>query len=192
LKGAEGSNKNMTDLERIEAANMLWNKEKRTAGAVIIISWLAKFYFALLIYSYASHLRKGSYRNLPHTRNISTIAPPAFENSALQDDDEEIGDFYRVPLRTPQSGGDNGAGAGGSVGSFADFVSAPGRPRRSKSIKGSSSSKLSNAINGRAGGSQIGEEVLFDEDEVALQVLNVKPNGKDEERALMGEGRSRI
>lgn len=48
LKGAEGSNKNMTDSERIEAANMLWNKEKGTAGAVIIISWLAKVRSLLL------------------------------------------------------------------------------------------------------------------------------------------------
>lgn len=48
LKGAEGSSKNMTDSERIEAANMLWNKEKGTAGAVIIVSWLAKVCLLLL------------------------------------------------------------------------------------------------------------------------------------------------
>lgn len=148
-----------------------------------------------MIYSYASHLRKGSYRNLPHTRTISTTAPAAYENSALPDDDEEIEDFYRVPLRTPQSGGGSGAGAGagGSVGSFADFVSAPGRPRRSKSAKGSSLSKVSNAVNDRAGGSQIGEEVLFDEEEMARQdESSAKQGVKEEERALMGEGRSRI
>jgi hypothetical protein len=31
-----------TDEERAEAAMMIWNKEKGTAAAVIIISWLAK------------------------------------------------------------------------------------------------------------------------------------------------------
>ena len=149
-----------------------------------------QFYFALLIYSYASHLRKGSYRNLPHTRNITTVIPAAYENSAPQDDDEEIGDFYRVPLRTPESGSGSGAGARGSVVSFADFVSAPGRPRRSRSTKGSSLSKV---VNDRAGGSQIGEEVLFDEDEMARQEdLSVKPRDKDEGRTLISEGRSRI
>ena len=112
----------------------------------------------------------------------------------MQDDDEEIGDFYRVPLRTPQSGSGNGAGPRGSVGSFADFVSAPGRPRRSKSAKGPSLNKISNAVNGRAGGSQIGEgAMLFDEDEMARQEeLSDRSSVKDEERALVNEGRSRI
>lgn len=134
---------------------------------------------------------------MPHTRTISTAAPAAYETSGLPDEDEEIEDFYRVPLRTPQSVGSSGAGAGGggSVGSFADFVSAPGRPRRSKSAKASSLSQVSNAANGRAGGSQghIGEEVLFDEDEISRQdEASGKPGQKEEERALMGEGRSRI
>lgn len=99
-----------------------------------------------------------------------------------------------MPLRTPQSGSGNGAGPRGSVGSFADFVSAPGRPRRSKSAKGPSLNKISNVVNGRAGGSQIGEgAMLFDEDEMARQEeLSDRSSVKDEERALVNEGRSRI
>jgi hypothetical protein len=31
-----------TDEERVEAAMMIWNKEKGTAAAVILFSWLAK------------------------------------------------------------------------------------------------------------------------------------------------------
>lgn len=41
-KGGAGGSKNMTDEERIAAANMIWNKEKGTAAAVIILSWLVK------------------------------------------------------------------------------------------------------------------------------------------------------
>lgn len=41
-KGGSGGSKNMTDEERIAAANMIWNKEKGTAAAIIIISWLSK------------------------------------------------------------------------------------------------------------------------------------------------------
>jgi hypothetical protein len=120
-----------------------------------------------LIYSFATHLRKGSYRSLPHSRstggntnggntNASDAIP--YENSAIPDEDEDIEDFYRVPLRTPQSSG-AGVGGGGSITSFADFVSAPGSGRRSKAGK-SSLSRSSNSANGRAEGE---EEVLFDD-----------------------------
>lgn len=41
-KGGTGGSKNMTDKERMAAANMIWNKEKGTAAGIIILSWLAK------------------------------------------------------------------------------------------------------------------------------------------------------
>lgn len=138
----------------------------------------------MLIYSYATHLRKGSYRSLPHSRPADVAGaangvPPAYENSALPDEDDDIEDFYRVPLRTPQSA--SGGGHGGSVSSissFADFVSAPGRGKKAKPGR---SALSRNVVNG-VGGDQ--EDVLFDESEGVGK--------KEEQRALMGEGASRM
>lgn len=72
--------------------------------------------------------------------------------------DEEVEDFYRVPLRTPPASGHRrtGSHANGSVGSFADFVSAPGRPARKKGFGSMSLPK----------DKDIEEEVVFDEDEM--------------------------
>jgi len=50
--------------ERHQIALKLWNTEKGHAAAVIIIGWILKIYFALIVYSYALHLRRGSYRSL--------------------------------------------------------------------------------------------------------------------------------
>jgi hypothetical protein len=185
-KGGKGGSKNMTDKERIAAANMIWNKEKGTAAAIIVLSWLAKIYFALLIYSYATHLRKGSYRSLPHSRSTggaSSAVPSAYEASAIPDEDEEIEDFYRVPLRTPQTGG--------SINNFSDFVAAPGTPRRGKGGK-SSLSQVSNSPNGHAGDEEI-EDVLFDDD-IGTSVsagsdFNLKEE-EAEERGLASQSQS--
>ncbi|KZV92367.1 DUF1753-domain-containing protein, partial [Exidia glandulosa HHB12029] len=57
----------LTDEEREIAAMQIWNKEKGFAMTLIIVGWLAKIFFALLIYSYAVHLRRGTYRSLPLT-----------------------------------------------------------------------------------------------------------------------------
>jgi hypothetical protein len=83
-----------------------------------------QIYLALLIYSYAVHLRKGSYRALartqpsrPTTTSIQTLALP-------DEEDEEIEDFYRVPLRqpsTPNTHTGNHLNNGGAS-SYADFV----------------------------------------------------------------------
>jgi inositol phosphorylceramide synthase regulatory subunit len=78
--------------------------------------------------------------------------------SALADDeDEDIEDFYRVPLRTP--------GTGGSISSFADFVGAPNRTRNSKSR-----SRSKNEILPLNPEPDMEEEVLFDEDESVPRV----------------------
>ncbi|KAF7310345.1 hypothetical protein HMN09_00576300 [Mycena chlorophos] len=93
----------LTDAQRIEAAQAIWAREQGTAATVILVSWLSKIYLALVIYSFAIHLRKGSYRSLARssassarTLNLGT------ENSVLpEDDDDDAVDMFRVPLRTP-------------------------------------------------------------------------------------------
>jgi hypothetical protein len=119
-----------------------------------------QIYFAILLYSYASHLRKGSYRSLPLSRpNPLSSLPSATFDTALADEDEEIEDFYRVPVKT--------ARPGGSLSNLSDFVNGPGRTRNfgggriGKSVLGKD--------NGHANvdGDVEVEEVLFDDDELS-------------------------
>lgn len=182
----------LTLAERQAAAMAIWNHEKGTAATVILISWLFKvmptstsfvnvshtlsvqFYFALLIYSYATHLRKGSYRALPLSRSFNY--GPLYEPALDLADEEFDADIYPVPLRNlPTATSSSGRSprrtasassnstamqhkSNGSLSSFADFVSAPGRhPRRSKNMGGS--------VVARDRGLDI-EEVIFDEDEL--------------------------
>jgi len=151
--GQEGHN--MTEAEQVQAALGIWNKEKGFAAAVLMIGWLIKIYFAVLIYSYAFHLRKGSYRPLPQsftTVNSRTYGPFSGE---LADDDEddqpEPESFYRPSrtFHTPHS----------SIASWSDFVSAPGRKKRYSQRNGSAGAH-------KAEEDDLVEEVLFDEDEL--------------------------
>lgn len=167
-----------TQEERLQAAMEIWKRENGTAFAIIVLSWLSKvwlspshpisashsfqqFYFALLIYSYATHLRKGSYRSLPRTRHAAgaSVSSNHTYDPSLgfpDEEDEEIEDFYRVPLRTPNTGG--------SVASFADFVNAPpGRARRTKSASGRSALGKPDDVERDV------EEVLFDDEELMSQ-----------------------
>ncbi|KAG8897469.1 hypothetical protein FRB99_008127 [Tulasnella sp. 403] len=134
----------MTDAERYAAAQSIWNKEKGTAAMLLFA------YFAALLYSYAIHLRKGSYRSLPLTvaanRADSTVDDytyePMFENDLDRyGNDMELGYDTRRPSSTPRDidfdaelegeGGEDpergrirGRGAGPSVGGFGEMVSA--------------------------------------------------------------------
>ncbi|KAF9031378.1 DUF1753-domain-containing protein [Hymenopellis radicata] len=156
IDGAILSSAPLPDDQRAEAAMLIWNHEKGFALTVIILSWFSKIYFILLIYSYAMHLRTGSYRKLSRSsRHVPTtsISANTYE-SALgygEDDDGDIEDFYRTPARTPNTGN--------SISSFADFVNAPpSRPRRSK--------PSSLGRNGLGKPDDGEDEVLFDDDEL--------------------------
>lgn len=85
----------------------------------------------------------------------------------MEDEDEEIEDFYRIPVRAPANGHarQSSHGSSPSLSNFADFVSAPppGRARR-KAGKSNLSVSLS-TVNGRADVDGP-DEVLFDEDEL--------------------------
>ncbi|KAF8159608.1 Inositolphosphorylceramide synthase subunit Kei1-domain-containing protein [Crassisporium funariophilum] len=184
----------LTDEERRDAAMTIWNHEKGLAAAVIIVSWMFKIYFALLLYSYATHLRKGSYRSLPLSRPAyaaANVASHTAYDAVADEEDEEIEDFYRVPLRTPVSSGHRRGTSGnnGSITSFADFVSAPGRTPRKKGF-GSVSLAKDRGIEE--------EDVLFDEDDLTYAAsTSSRGHSKlgtdstvvsDEERAVGGFG----
>jgi len=184
----------LTAKERKEAAMAIWNQEKGLAATVIIFSWIFKIYFALLIYSYAMHLRKGSYRSLPLSRSsyaASNGVAHSVYDALADEEDEEIEDFYRVPLRTPSGhrrGNSNNNNAS-SITSFADFVSAPGRAPRKKGF---------GSVNLPKGGIEE-EDVLFDEDETYAASSSSRGHSKlgtdssttaasDEERIVGGYG----
>ncbi|KAI0343008.1 DUF1753-domain-containing protein [Trametopsis cervina] len=165
MEAGGGGNTNMSQTERAAAASAIWNQEKSTSLGVIIVGWLIKVYFALLLYSYAIHLRKGSYRNLPLSRSQSSTNYVGV--NTLADEDDDVDDFHLLPVRAPPPPppGHAHTPSGSSISSFADFVSAPGRSRRQKLAP--KSSKL-NPANGKAvDGLDEVDEVLFDEGEAA-------------------------
>ncbi|KAF8151949.1 hypothetical protein K438DRAFT_1988070 [Mycena galopus ATCC 62051] len=116
----------------LEAARLIWDQEKGLAFAVILVSWLSKNPTrADLPRPPALLLRHPPpQRLLPLPRPHPFHAPTPLGNgesaSALPEDDlvdEEIEDFYRVPLRTPTKSSKHAAHPT-SVSSFTDFVGA--------------------------------------------------------------------
>ena len=55
----------LTPEQRKISAQRIWKEEKGFSAAVLGLGWLVKVYFALVLYSYALHLRHGTYRTLP-------------------------------------------------------------------------------------------------------------------------------
>ncbi|PFH51946.1 hypothetical protein AMATHDRAFT_58175 [Amanita thiersii Skay4041] len=185
------ANIHLSDEEREAAAMAIWSKEKGTAAFVIIFSWLFRLYLVLLLYSYATHLRKGSFRSLPLSRSAAAAASGPISGSPFNgayesalgfpDEDEELEDFYRVPLRAPTAkspgfqhqhrrGSSRPNKADGSVTSFTDFVSAPSRTRKSGGHARNGSRQQHNharTISRTTGGfgDIATEDILFDEDE---------------------------
>ncbi|KZT25255.1 DUF1753-domain-containing protein [Neolentinus lepideus HHB14362 ss-1] len=97
-----GINFTISPEERTREAMAIWNREKGPALAIVILGWLAKIYFALLLYSYASHLRKGSYRSLALSRPNPSALPANYDTLPDEEEPEEASDFYRLPLRSPR------------------------------------------------------------------------------------------
>ncbi|KAN0063920.1 hypothetical protein ACQY0O_003526 [Thecaphora frezii] len=65
----------LTGDARKASAEAIWAEERGFAAGVLVIGWLIKIYFALVLYSYALHLRHGTYRNLPLSKASSSASP---------------------------------------------------------------------------------------------------------------------
>lgn len=109
------------------------------------VDFMIQIYFAVMIYSYAYHLRRGTYRSLPLTfanGGSGTSYGPIPVDVELEEEEDT-----RLPLEsvytrhTPHS----------STASWTDFISAPGRKKRFSQRERE----------------DIVDEVLFDEDEIA-------------------------
>ncbi|MBW0562004.1 hypothetical protein O181_101719, partial [Austropuccinia psidii MF-1] len=59
---------------RKQAAQAIWKAERGVAAVILILIWLAKLYFILVVYSFALHLRRGTYTTLPLSRPPSSIS----------------------------------------------------------------------------------------------------------------------
>ncbi|GAA5902039.1 hypothetical protein JCM5296_007561 [Sporobolomyces johnsonii] len=57
----------LDDQTRIDAAASVWKGERGFSAAVLVIGWLLKVYFILVLYSFALHLRRGTYSTLPQS-----------------------------------------------------------------------------------------------------------------------------
>ncbi|KAJ7451043.1 Inositolphosphorylceramide synthase subunit Kei1-domain-containing protein [Mycena latifolia] len=172
----------LTPEERAEAALLIWNQEKPMAFAVILISWLSKIYLALLIYSFAIHLRKGSYRALARTQPLRPAATSIQTLNLPDEEDEEIEDFYRVPLHqppTPTRPTGNHVN-NSSVSSFANFVGDnQKRTRTSKPFD--STASMPHSLNKApvSAPEEDEDEVLFDDDyQYASSGLSSKATSK--------------
>lgn len=98
IDGYIGQHQNMTEDERASAAERVWRAEKGQALTIIILGWLIKFYFAALLYSFAHHLRRGSYRALPHSRTNT--------NGSTTGSTPLVNDFAALPTLDSDNGDD--------------------------------------------------------------------------------------
>ncbi|KAG9309461.1 Inositolphosphorylceramide synthase subunit Kei1-domain-containing protein [Chiua virens] len=147
IRVGAGVNHTMSEVQLAAEANILWNEEKGVAAVVIVLSWLAKVYFALLLYSYATHLRRGTFNAIRNWRPSSSV--PAGYDPAHMDDDDDDDEFYMSSLGTHHPNG--------TCAHFPDPVGEQGRNgRHSAKQSRSSLAKITIPVQGNG-------EVLFEE-----------------------------
>ena len=93
----------LTGQARIDAAQRVWKGERGFSAFVLIFGWMIKIYFALILYSYALHLRHGTYRTLPLSKpsnfiqtngNYQPIRGQSFELEGVEEEaEEQVGEW---------------------------------------------------------------------------------------------------
>jgi len=96
IRQGAGVNHTMSDAQLAIAATLLWHEEKGVAAAVIVLFWLAKIYFAVLLYSYATHLRQGTFNSIRNWRPHSTV--PVGYDPAFMEEEDDNEEFYMSSL----------------------------------------------------------------------------------------------
>ncbi|WFD29004.1 hypothetical protein MSPP1_000008 [Malassezia sp. CBS 17886] len=77
-------------LLRAKSANDIWGSERGFSATVLVLGWLLKIYFALVIYAYALHLRHGSYWMLPLSKSRTANAAHACAYETLAHEEDEV------------------------------------------------------------------------------------------------------
>ncbi|WWC89510.1 uncharacterized protein L201_004434 [Kwoniella dendrophila CBS 6074] len=104
-----GTSTEALDELRSALAGEIWEREKVFAGWTLIIGWLLKIYFIILLYSYAAHLKSSTYHTLPLTfRGKATII--AHPNT--QEDEIEIARAEEATRASLEEGDRNVVGGG--------------------------------------------------------------------------------
>ena len=153
-----------------------------------------QIYFAILLYSYANLLRKGTYRS-PSNRAGSSAGQyiplsnrQDYPDPSFDEDDGEAEAFYRAH-KSPLTAF--------SISSFADFVNAPSPRRSERRIQQSSNTVPNGGPNGYTNGHGLGfntlvgpsssrdveQEVLFDSEQYGQDTpVNDNYNPRDRSR----------
>ncbi|KWU43706.1 DUF1753-domain-containing protein, partial [Rhodotorula sp. JG-1b] len=71
----------MDDAARTAAAMGVWQSERVFSAAVLVIGWLLKAYFVAILYSFAQHLRHGTYASLPSSSH-NTVPSSKFTSAS--------------------------------------------------------------------------------------------------------------
>ncbi|KAG6374742.1 Inositolphosphorylceramide synthase subunit Kei1-domain-containing protein [Boletus reticuloceps] len=147
IRVGAGVNHTMTETQLAAAANILWHEEKGVAATVIILSWLAKIYFALLLYSYATHLRRGTF-NVIRNWHLHSSVPVGYDPTFMEEEDDNE-EFYMSSLGTHNPNGTSSY--------LPDIVGTQGRNgRHSAKQSRTSLGKITIPVQGKG-------EVLFEE-----------------------------
>ncbi|VDB99906.1 unnamed protein product [Peniophora sp. CBMAI 1063] len=160
IDGYIGKHIDLAPADRIVAAETLWKEEKNVAMTIIVLGWLSKFYLAALIYSFAHHLRRGTYRSLPLSRSQpppkETLYQPTSALPAVYDEEDDAPDaFYArspaTPVFSPINPSVSHEGHRGtpSTGTFAEFVGAPRTRGNGARSAGGSTVNLTADVGGR-------------------------------------------
>ncbi|CEQ41222.1 SPOSA6832_02912 [Sporobolomyces salmonicolor] len=71
----------LDDQARVDAAASVWKGERGFSATVLVIGWLLKVYFILVLYSFALHLRRGTYSTLPKSSH-NTVPSAKFTSAS--------------------------------------------------------------------------------------------------------------
>ncbi|GAA5822316.1 hypothetical protein JCM3770_001568 [Rhodotorula araucariae] len=80
MMGGSQTGVEMDEAARTAAAMGVWKSERGFSAAVLAVGWLLKIYFILVLYSFALHLRRGTYSSLPHSSH-NTLPSSKFSSS---------------------------------------------------------------------------------------------------------------
>ncbi|GAA5827341.1 hypothetical protein JCM11251_003773 [Rhodosporidiobolus azoricus] len=75
MMGGSQTGGGMDDAARVEAARTVWEGERGFSATVLVVGWLLKVYFILTLYSFALHLRRGTYASLPNSIHNTSPSP---------------------------------------------------------------------------------------------------------------------
>ncbi|KIM22828.1 hypothetical protein M408DRAFT_78379 [Serendipita vermifera MAFF 305830] len=156
----------ISEAQRTLVASELWSQERAYAAAILILGWVIKGYFCVVLYSYAFHLRNNSYQSLPlsWSSKPEDQYPDSPDLSAV-DQELDVPDLYKH------------SNASGLV--TAPLSGRPSTSRHTPMLSSTSFTEFVGAHNNRTSGwpehLEEVEEVVFDEEEAEAAEESSQP-----------------